>query len=128
MYKLSSSSKKRLEGIDPRLISIISEALKISVIDFGIPGDGGLRTAERQKELFDKKVSKCDGTVNKSYHQTGKAFDVYAYVDGKASWDRYHLTQVAAAMLQAAAMLGYQLRWGGLFKSWSDLPHFEIRD
>ena len=128
MYKLSSSSKKRLEGIDPRLISIINEALKISVIDFGIPCDGGLRTAERQKQLFDKKVSKCDGTINKSYHQTGKAFDVYAYVDGKASWDRYHLTQVAAAMLQAAAMLGYQLRWGGLFKSFVDMPHFEIRD
>ena len=102
--------------------------MKISVIDFGIPGDGGLRTAERQKQLFDKKVSKCDGTINKSYHQTGKAFDVYAYVDGKASWDRYHLTQVAAAILQAAAMLGYQLRWGGLFKSFVDMPHFEIRD
>ena len=129
MYKLKpSKSKERLQGIDPRLISIINEALKISVIDFGIPGDGGLRTAERQKELFDKKVSECDGTINKSYHQTGKAFDVYAYVDGKASWDRYHLTQVAAAILQAAAMLGYQLRWGGLFKSFVDMPHFEIRD
>jgi len=128
MYKLSSKSKERLQGIDPRLISIINEALKISVIDFGIPCDGGLRTAERQKQLFDKKVSECDGTINKSYHQTGKAFDVYAYVDGKASWDRYHLTQVAAAILQAAAMLGYQLRWGGLFKSFVDMPHFEIRD
>jgi hypothetical protein len=31
-------------------------------------------------------------------------------------------------MLQAAAMLGYQLRWGGLFKSFVDMPHFEIRD
>ncbi len=128
MYKLSKKSKERLQGVDPRLISIINEALKISVIDFGIPSDGGLRTAERQKELFDKKVSKCDGYINKSYHQTGKAFDVYAYVDGKASWDRYHLTQVAAAMLQAAGMLGYSLKWGGLWKSFKDMPHFEIRD
>ena len=66
MYKLSSKSKERLQGIDPRLISIINEALKISVIDFGIPSDGGLRTAERQKELFDKKVSKCDGTYKQN--------------------------------------------------------------
>ena len=128
MYKLSSSSKKNIQGIDTRSIEIINEALKITVIDFGIPSGGGLRTAEQQKVMFDKKVSKCDGTVNKSYHQTGKAFDVYAYVDGKASWDRYHLTQVAAAILQAAASLGYKLHWGGLFKSFVDMPHFEIRD
>ncbi len=128
MYKLSSKSKERLEGVDERLIKVIDLALTITNIDFGIPGDGGLRTAERQKELFDKKVSKCDGYINKSYHQTGKAFDVYAYVDGAASWDRYHLTQVAAAMLQAAGMLGYSLKWGGLWKSFKDMPHFEIRD
>ena len=128
MYKLSSKSKGRLQGIDPRLISIIKEALKISVIDFGIPSDGGLRTAERQKELFDKKLSTCDGYIKESYHQKGKAFDVYAYVDGKASWDRYHLTQVAAAILQASAMLGHNLEWGGLFKGFVDLPHFVIRD
>ena len=114
MYKLSTSSKKNIKGIDPRLISIINEALKISAIDFGIPSGGGLRTADEQKAMYDKKVSKCDGTINKSYHQTGKAFDVYAYVDGKASWDRAHLTTVATAMLQAAAKLGYPLEWGGL--------------
>jgi len=128
MYKLSKRSKDRLLGVDERLIKVIDLALTITNIDFGIPGDGGLRTAERQKELFDKKLSKCDGYIKESYHQTGKAFDVYAYVDGKASWDRCHLTQVAAAILQAAGMIGYVVKWGGLFKSFTDLPHFEIRD
>ena len=127
MYKLSSKSKERLEGVDQRLIKVIDLALTITNIDFGIPGDGGLRTAERQKELFDKKVSKCDGYINKSYHQTGKAFDVYAYVHGKASWDRNHLTQVAAAILQAAGMLGYAVEWGGLWKGFTDMPHFQIK-
>lgn len=127
MYKLSSKSKERLEGVDERLIKVIDLALTITNIDFGIPGDGGLRTAERQKELFDKKVSKCDGYINKSYHQTGKAFDVYAYVNGRASWDRNHLTQVAAAILQAAGMLGYVVEWGGLWKGFTDMPHFEIK-
>lgn len=128
MYKLSSKSKERLEGVDERLIKVIDLALTITNIDFGIPGDGGLRTAERQKELFDKKVSKCDGYINKSYHQTGKAFDVYSYVNGKASWDRNHLTQVAAAILQSAGMLGYVVEWGGLFNGFVDMPHFQLKD
>ena len=61
-------------------------------------------------------------------HQSGLAFDIYAYVDGKASWDRYHLTQVAAALLQAAALLGYPLTWGGNWKSWQDMPHFQLEE
>ncbi len=127
MYELSNRSRERLQGVNPKLIEVIDLALTISVIDFGIPQHGGLRSAEVQKELFDKGLSKCDGINNKSYHQSGNAFDVYAYVDGKASWDRYHLTQVAAAILQATAMLGYAVEWAGLWKSWQDYPHFEIK-
>jgi len=128
MFKLSNRSKERLTGVDPRLIKIVDLALTITSIDFGIPQYGGFRTQEQQQELFYKKVSKCDGCHNKSYHQSGKAFDVYAYTDGKASWDRYHLTQVAAAILQAASMLGYKLEWGGLFQSFCDMPHFQLKD
>ncbi len=128
MFKLSDRSKERLTGVDDKILKIVDLALTISQIDFGIPENGGLRSAIRQQELFDKKVSKCDGYKLISYHQTGKAFDVYAYVDGKASWDRGHLTHVAAAILQAADMLGYKLEWGGLWKSWQDYPHFQLID
>ena len=125
MFKLGNKSKERLKGVDPRIIEIIELALTISVIDFGIPQYGGLRTLPTQKLLFDKKVSPCDGINNKSMHQSGLAFDVFAYVDGAASWDRYQLTQVAAAILQAASMLGYALSWGGLWRN-TDMPHFQL--
>ena len=127
MFKLSAKSKERLEGVDPRIIEIIDLALTITHIDFGIPGDGGIRTAERQLELYEKGVSKCDGYNAKSYHQTGLAFDIYAYVDGKASWDRNHLTSVAAALLQAASELGYKLEWGAHWWAWQDFPHFQLK-
>ncbi len=127
MHKLSNRSRERLQGVNPKLIEVIELALTISAIDFGIPQHGGLRSAKEQKQLFDKGLSKCDGVNNKSYHQSGNAFDVFAYVDGKASWDRYHLTQVAAATLQAAATLGYAVEWGGHFKGFVDMPHFEIK-
>ena len=128
MFKLSSRSKDRLQGVDSRIIEIIDLALTISKVDFGIPGDGGLRTKERQLQLFIKNVSKCDGVNNLSHHQSGKAFDIYAYVDSKASWNSYDLLQVATAILQAASMLKYSVEWGGHFKNFVDMPHFQLND
>jgi hypothetical protein len=36
-----------------------------------------LRSTEEQKRLFDKGLSKCDGTTNYSAHQSAKAMDIY---------------------------------------------------
>jgi len=128
MFKLSQNSLNNRSGVDPRLIEISDRAIQLSIIDFGIPSSGGLRTTEDQAKLFTKGVSKADGRKNKSYHQTGRAVDVYAYVDGKASWEKEHLALIAAAMLQASAELGYKLSWGGLWTSFSDMPHFQLGD
>ena len=54
-----------------------------------------LRSAEEQKRLFDKGLSKCDGTKNPSYHQSGKAMDIYFIEDGKMvdpklGWEHWH--------------------------------------
>jgi|TARA_B110000967_G_scaffold93413_1_gene95995 peptidoglycan L-alanyl-D-glutamate endopeptidase CwlK len=127
-FQLGTNSINNLAGVDGRLIDIADLAIKLTNIDFGIPATGGLRTEEVQAKLFEDGFSKADGVSNKSYHQSGKALDVYAYVDGKASWDKLHLALIAAAMLQASAQLGYELKWGGLWKSWQDMPHFELRD
>ena len=126
MFSLSTNSKKNLIGVDDRLTEIVDLALTLSNVDFGIPSTGGLRTAETQARLFEEGVSQRDGVNKLSYHQSGKALDVYAYVDGRASWDKLDLALVAAAMLQAAAQLGYPLKWGGLWQSWQDYPHFEF--
>ena len=128
MFKLGKNSINNMAGIDGRLIDIADVAITLSNIDFGIPSSGGLRSEADQAKLFADGVSKADGVSNKSYHQSGKALDVYAYVDGKASWDKLHLALIAAAMLQASAQLGHELKWGGLWKSWQDYPHFELRD
>lgn len=127
-FKFSTTSLVRRANVDKRLIEISDLALEISTVDFGIPKSGGLRTAEEQRALYDAEKSNCDGTVKLSNHQTGKALDVYAYVDGKASWDRYDLSMVAAAMLQSASVLGYKLKWGGLWTKFKDYPHFELVD
>jgi hypothetical protein len=128
MYKLGSNSIKNLEGVDPRWLEIIPLALTLTQVDFGIPRDGGVRTALRQNEMFlDPDIeTKCDGYINVSNHQSGKSVDVFAYIDSRASWHREHLLEIAAAMFQAASRLGYTIEWGGLWP-W-DAPHFNLLD
>ena len=140
-FKLSNSSLRNRDevngGIDPRLAEISDLAITICPIDFGHGGDSGKRSAERQHELYLDGKSNADGDRKKSNHQSGRALDFYAYVDGKASWDHAHLAVVAAAHLQAASILGYQLSWGGFWMrrepkfingipyGW-DCPHVEL--
>lgn len=128
MFKFSQRSLDRRDGVDQRLIEISDLAIQITVVDFGFPRDAGPRTAKRQNEMWrDPEIETgCDGYDKISPHQGGKALDVYAYVDGKASWEREHLAMVACAMLQAASQLGYKLEWGGLWP-W-DMPHFQLVD
>lgn len=135
MYKLSDTSRKRLEGIKPILITIIEDAIKTSPIDFGIPQDGGLRSAARQNSMYAQgrtdmskpKITNADGYKKISRHQSGEAFDIYAYVDGKASWNINHLTTIARHIQKVAKTHGIDLEWGGDWISFKDYPHFQIR-
>lgn len=125
MNKFSKSSLAVLNTVNSELQEIANLALEICPIDFGIPSSGGLRTVDEQKLLFNEGKSKCDGTIKKSYHQSGNALDFYAYVDGRASWHKTHLAIIACAFLQAANQLGYELEWGGLWKHFQDMPHVQ---
>jgi len=123
-FYLSNRSKKNREGVDSRLIDISDLAITITNIDFGHGNTAGLRTPSEQNKLFINGKSKCDGYEKKSYHQSGKALDFYAYVDGNASWERGYMAEVACAFLQAAGILGYKIEWGGFFP-W-DTPHIQL--
>lgn len=139
MYVLSTRSKQNRKGIDPRLIEISDLAITISIIDFGHPSYAGLRSSKIQNQLYQKQLSSCDGYTYISNHQKGEALDFYAYVNGKASWQHDHLTIVAVAFLQSASILGYKIKWGGLWRTDSskringipygwDMPHIELVD
>ena len=74
-YKLSKKSILNLKGLNPKLIELVLTASKTSPIDFAVTE--GLRSTERQMELFKKGYSKCDGVKNKSNHQ--KKSDGFGY-------------------------------------------------
>jgi hypothetical protein len=136
-FKLSRNSKKNIKDIDKRLIKLVNRVLKKSEIDFGIPSNGGMRTAQQQNNLFHQrpKVTQIDGFKRTSYHQTGKAFDIFVYDEHGACWDckeKYVslsiLFKEEFAIMQNECIFEEEeeLQWGGDWIRFKDLPHFQL--
>ncbi len=109
LFRLSAKSLERLDGVHPDLVAVVEFAIRVSPVDFGIPRTGGVRTREMQRSLVDSGKS---GTM-RSRHLTGHACDVFAYVNGKATWAPVHIMKIHAAFEAAGNALEVPLRWGG---------------
>jgi peptidoglycan L-alanyl-D-glutamate endopeptidase CwlK len=138
MYKFSDLSKRRMDGVDELLKSVVYEALKVSIVDFGIAWRGGVRTAEQQNELYKQGRSYKDGYEEKSKHQSGKALDILPYIDGQAidlEENRHYYYILIGVIMSTAKRMEINLRSGANWDQnevWSsdqklnDLPHFEL--
>lgn len=107
MYNLSERSLRNLKGVDPRLVDIVHRAIEITEVDFAVIE--GLRTPEKQLEYYNKGASQIavGGT-----HVQGRAVDLMAYMDSRASWEISLYDNIADAMKQAARDAGVGIRWG----------------
>lgn len=117
---LGTRSLSRLDGVHPDLVAVIKRAAEISDMDFTVLE--GLRTKERQKQLFAQGASK---TMN-SRHITGHAVDIAPMIAGKVSWDWPLYHRLAKIVKQAAADIGQPLEWGGDWRSFKDGPHWQL--
>lgn len=120
MFKLSDKSLVKMKGVDPALVAVVTKAIELSPVDFGVTE--GLRSVERQKELF--KAGKSQ--TMKSRHIIREAVDLVAYVNGKVDWTWKYYEQIARAMKQAAEELGIAIEWGGDWVSFKDGAHFQL--
>jgi len=105
-FALSERSLSRLEGVNRELVNVVTDAIKISTIDFGVVQ--GLRTPAEQAALVAKGASK----TMKSKHLDGLAVDLMAYLNGRASWELTLYDNIADAMRKAAIANNLPLRWG----------------
>lgn len=138
-FKLSKRSKKYLSGVNKNLIKLIERVIKKSPFDFGIPQYGGMRTAQEQNNLFHKipKVTQLDGFKKKSYHQTGNAFDIFIFYDGKAVWAGHEEKYMAvwkvieeefnSMKVEGIFSENEFIQWGGNWKRFKDYPHFQMK-
>ena len=51
MYKLSSRSLGKLEGVNPILVDTVKRAIELTKVDFGVIF--GVRSLETQKKLYE---------------------------------------------------------------------------
>lgn len=106
-FKLSQRSLDKLIGVRPELVGVVKRAIEITTVDFGVVE--GLRTKERQIELFEKGASQIreGGT-----HVEGKAVDLMAYLGDRGSWELNLYDNIADAVKQAAIEKNVAIRWG----------------
>ena len=120
-YRLSKRSYSNLTGVKAELVHVVCKAIEITEVDFVVIE--GLRSKERQQELFNKGKSQ---TMN-SRHLTGEAVDLAAFVNGSVSWDLKYYRKIADAMLESAGKLGLNIEWGGNWMTFKDGPHFQLK-
>lgn len=106
-FQLSTRSLTKLQGVDKRLVAVVRRAIEITSVDFGVVE--GLRTRERQIELFEKGASQIR---NGGKHVEGKAVDLMAYLGDRGSWELNLYDNIADAMKQAAIENNVAVRWG----------------
>lgn len=121
MASFGKTSNERLGTVHPTLQRLFKEVVKhmdCTVLE-------GIRTPERQQELFDSGKSH---TLN-SKHLTGNAIDVAPYPINWDDKDRQYV--FASLVLDTAMRMGIRIRWGGWFRAkgnkvFYDSPHFEL--
>jgi len=130
-FILGDRSTKNLVGVHPDLVRVVKRALELSPVDFTVIE--GLRTKERQAELYAQGRDKPGKIVTKSLTSNhfvnertgfGHAVDIAPI---PVDWNNPKpFGLVAEAMKKAAAELGVKVTWGGDWKTFNDLPHYQI--
>lgn len=125
MPRFGKRSKERLEGVDPQIIKVLDELIKImdvSIIE-------GKRTQERQDTLF--KTGKSKRKVSK--HTSGRAVDLAPY---PLDWENNERFYYMSGMIRGIAhMMDIPIRVGGDWDSdgeikdqqFNDLNHMELK-
>lgn len=113
-YVLGSRSRAKLEDVHPALVRTVELAILITAQDFAV--HCGCRTLEEQRRCV---AAGTSWTLN-SKHLTqadgfGHAVDLVPFVGGKLQWHWPACYVIAAAMGEAAAKVGVQLVWGGVW-------------
>ena len=115
-FKLSSRSKKKLDGVHPDMVAVVERAIELTDVDFGVTY--GVRTLAEQKKL----VASGRSQTMKSKHLVqdsgySHAVDVVAY-DGKdVVWEINVYDNICDAFKQAAVEKGVSIKWGA---AWSE--------
>ncbi|MGE8129006.1 phage tail tip lysozyme [Methylobacterium sp. NPDC080182] len=111
------------KGVNGDLMRVIKRAQEISEVKFHV--HEGLRSVERQADMVRRGWSK---TMN-SKHLTGRAVDLRADGDpAVGNLDAAKYAKINEAIGKASKEAGVPVEWGGNWKGFKDIPHFQLPD
>ena len=123
-YKWGKTSLERIATCDKRLQDMANMMLERSPFDLTITC--GYRTEDEQNKAYEE--GKSLAKFGSSKHNTfpSKAIDICPYpIDWSSKDTRWQ--EVALNAMWCAGKLGFEIAWGGNFKSIKDLPHYELK-
>lgn len=120
-----AASRVKLETCHPdlqRVVYAASDRMPLIVMC-------GHRGKNEQNEAFLSGKSKLTWPHSKHNQVPSLACDLAPLDDrGMLDWNRLDLfRELGAVMQQEAKRLGIEITWGGTWRSFPDLPHFELR-
>lgn len=123
-YKWSNTSLAKLKTCDERLQAMADMMLSRSEFDLTITC--GHRGEKEQQDAFDKGTSKAKFGQSKHNNLPSLAIDICPY---PINWDDKdeRWRKMALNAMWCAGRLGFEIVWGGDFKSIKDMPHFELK-
>ena len=137
-FTFSQRSMSKLETCHVDIQKVMLRAIEITHVDFGI--SEGYREISRQQELWSRGrnqegqvinpadvVTHIDGitTLGKHNHSPSLAVDIYGWT-GKIDYSEPVMHYLAGLILGVAKDLGVDLNWGGFWKNFKDMPHYEL--
>lgn len=121
---LAPKYETKLQGTDPRIAEVVSEAAANLGITLGVS------EGMRDKATQEKYVKQGKSQTQNSKHLHGGAVDFHIVgKDGKANWDFNAYKPLAAEAKRIAAAKGYEgFEWGGDWKTLKDGVHFQFKE
>jgi len=132
MPSFGSRSRSRLEGVDPRMVNVLKEA--IEVFDFTIVC--GRRGKQEQDEAYATGASKKRYPQSKHNANPSRAVDIAPWQPGIDWNDALAFSRLFGIIEAVAHRQGIKVRWGGDWdgdqssrdQSFMDIGHLELVD
>lgn len=130
---MDTVSKQRIDILHPsvrdEVVKIVAECDKELTGRAKVRIAQGLRTFAEQDALYKQRPKVTNAKGGQSIHNYGLAVDIVLIIDGKtASWDTakdWDNDKISDWMEVVKIFKAHGWNWGGDWKSFKDLPHFE---
>ncbi len=121
MPSFGKRSTKNLNSCHPKIREVLNEAIKHT--DFSVIW--GHRGEDAQNKAYNDGFSKVQWPNSKHNSNPSRAVDIVPYPGGFKNKDKaFYL--MATHVYRAASKLGVGLSWGGHWRNFKDLAHFEL--